>query len=148
ASLLIQSILSAHWGTAVVGLAEAGLWTGNASGTTFSPATLDLAILMGAAGLAIRLFALRTYPLLAAEKICAGIAAVFVPVLMFAVAFMSFGGIHWNSTSWYSAGLLAIVCLLIVSGWARGGSAGIWVLRAALCLAAYLVIATYWFKLI
>jgi hypothetical protein len=146
---VMRLLWSARWPSALLGLARSALWNSNSSFTTFSQTTLNVLLLLLAAGAALWLrAALRKQAAPAAWLVVAG-STVFSVILIYAMVLFgaAYGSIFPNTSSWYCAGLLPGVFLLAMSGFSQGGRAGRWLARAVLGLSVYVLALTYFAKL-
>jgi hypothetical protein len=147
---VMRAFWSVRWPSALLGLAHSALWNSNSSFTMFSQATLNVLLLLLAAGAALWLRgALRRQATPAAWLTVAG-SAVFSVIPIYAMVFFgaAYGGISPNVNAWYSAGLLPGVFLLAMSGFSQGGRPGRWLARGTLAASVYVLALTYFAKLI
>jgi hypothetical protein len=144
---LLEAALMLPWGKSIVYMAHSSLWTGNNSFTAFSSTTLNLVLLLLAAGLCCYLFHRPWRP---AERVtiaaillfCASLA--YVSVTFFAG---SKGG-AFAAVPWYMQGLLAPVLLLAFLGMSRSGRWGALLAHLTVLLWGYVLAATWLVKLI
>lgn len=142
-----EAFLSLNWPAAIPGLARAVLWNGNASFTTYSAGTFDVMIGLLLAGVLL-LARARGEPVTGVLVLSGSAVFSLVPVYAMVLVGAPLGAVFPGSVSWYGAGLLAGVYLLACAGFAAGGRAGQWLLRACLALSAVVVAGTYFAKLI
>jgi hypothetical protein len=147
---VVRTFLSTSWPQALAGMARGMLWTANSSFTAFSQATLDVLLLLLAAGAAFWLRSIRGRRGTPAEWLVLAGSAMFTAIPVYAMVLFSagFGRVYPNVNSWYGAGLLPGAFLLAMSGFSSGGRAGRWLARAALGLGVYILALTYFAKLI
>jgi hypothetical protein len=147
---IVQTILSTSWPRALAGMARGTLWNANSSFTSFSQTTLNVLLLLLAAGGAFWLLGIRHRRGTPAEWMLFGGSSVFaaVPIYAMVLASTGLGLVYSNANSWHSAGLLPGAFLLAMRGFSRGGRTGRWLARAALALNVYILALTYFAKLI
>jgi hypothetical protein len=147
---IVESIQSVNWPAALVGMARGALWNANNSFTTYSARTLNVVIALLAAGLFLLARRGRERAGRPAALVVLAGSAVFAVVPIYALALFGAqsGAAYPNANSWYSAGLLPGVYLLACAGFAAAGRVGRWLLRGLLALAAFVLAATYFAKLI
>jgi hypothetical protein len=141
---------SVRWSPALLGLARSALWNSNSSFGIFSQTTLNVLLLLLTAGAALWLRgALRKQATPAAWLVVAG-CAVFsvIPIYVMVLFGTVFKGIVTNANSWHSAGLLPGVFLLAMSGFSQGGRPGRWLARGTIAAGVYVLVLTYFAKLI
>jgi hypothetical protein len=136
-----------HWASTATFLARGSLWTGNASFTSFSKLTLDivLALLL----VAIVLWALKRNAIRPAESV------IFIAVVVFSVAvayascasFAHTKGDSPGASPWYSQVLLAPVVTLAYLGMSRSKRFGRFLAASTTVLWAWVLVATWAFKL-
>jgi hypothetical protein len=133
-----------------MGLARSALWNANSSFTVFSQATLNVLLLLLAAGAALWLRgALRKQAAPAAWLAVAGTTLFStIPIYGMVLLGAAYRGISPNVDSWYSAGLLPGVFLLAMSGFSQGGRPGRWLARGTIAAGVYVLALTYFAKLI
>jgi len=144
---LLEAALTLPWGQSIVYMAHSSLWTGNNSFTAFSSTTLNLVLLLLAAGLCFYIF---HRPLRAAERVAIVAIVVFCASLAYiSVTFFagSKGG-AFAAVPWYMQGLLAPVLLLAFLGMSRTGRWGALLARLTVLLWGYILAATWLAKLI
>lgn len=147
---VVQTFLSTSWPPVLAGMARGVLWNANSSFTSFSQATLNVLLLLLAAGAAFWLRSVvrhrRATP---AEWLALAGSAVFtaIPVYAMVLASTGMGRIYSTANSWHAAGLLPGAFLLAMSGFSSGGRAGRWLARAVLGLSVYVLVLTYFAKL-
>lgn len=144
---LLEAALALPWGKSIVYMAHSSLWTGNNSFTAFSSATLNLVLLLLAAGLCFYVFhrpwrAPERVTMAAILLFCASLA--YISVTFFAG---SKGG-AFAAVPWYMQGMLAPVLLLAFLGMSRAGRWGAVLARLTLPLWGYVLAATWLAKLI
>ena len=147
---VLRVFWSVRWPSALMGLARSALWNANSSFTVFSQATLNVLLLLLAAGAALWLrSAVRKQAAPAAWVIVAG-SAVFsvIPLYSMVLFGAAYRGLSPNVNSWYSAGLLPGVFLLAMSGFSQGGRLGRWLARGTIATGVYVLALTYFAKLI
>jgi hypothetical protein len=123
------------------------LWTGNNSFTAFSSTTLNLVLLLLAAGLC---FYLSHRPWRPPERVAIAAIVLFCASLAYiSVTFFagSKGG-AFAAVPWYMQGLLAPVLLLAFLGMSRAGRWGSLLARLTVLLWGYVLAATWLAKLI
>jgi hypothetical protein len=147
---VIDSFLAVDWPAAIPGLARGALWNANNSFTTYSAGTLNLMLVLMAAGAVLLLRKWRELPGRPAALIVAGGSIVFTAIPVYAMVLFAvlFGREYPNANSWYSAGLLPGAFLLACAGCAEGGRAGRWLLRGLLAVSTVVLAGTYFAKLL
>ena len=149
-SAVVQTILSTSWPPVLAGMARGMLWNANSSFTSFSQTTLNVLLVLLAAGAAFWLRGLRGRRGTPAEwSVLAG-STMFtaIPIYAMVLAGAGLAQVYSTANSWHSAGLLPGVFLLAMRGFSSTGRAGRWLARAALGLAVYILALTYFAKLI
>lgn len=143
----LKAGLKLPWRESIRYMAHSSLWTGNNSFTTFSANTLDLVLLL--LGLGALLYLLRAKPdpaefLLAATVIlfCCGVA--FISVAFYSAT----NGGAISAVPWYQQVLLAPVLLITFLGLHRWRRVGALLSAGLVLLWTYLLLATYWAKLV
>ena len=135
------------WLESIRYMAHSSLWTGNNSFTTFSSATLNLVLLLLGAG--VVLYTLRARPDPAELTLATAVVLFCCGVAVISVAFFasSKGAVN-SAVPWYQQVLLMPILLIVFLGlhrWKRVGTVG----GAAFVLVwTYLLLATYWVKLV
>ena len=147
---VVRTFLTTSWPHALAGMAHGMLWNANSSFTAFSQATLNVLLLLLAAGAAFWLRGVRGRRGTPAEWLVLAGSAIFTAIPIYTMVLFSsgFGRVYANVNSWYGAGLLPGAFLLAMSGFSSGGRAGRWLARAALALNVYILALTYFAKLI
>lgn len=142
--------LAMPWGAVLAVSARRALWTANNSFDAFSSATLNgmLVLALAAAALYARA-AWRKRPapgewVLMAGILLFGAATAYSTTTLFAI----FGGIAAGGAPWYTPAIFPAVFVLLAAGLERGGTAGRWVLAGMLAAWTWVLIATWWVKLI
>jgi hypothetical protein len=146
---VVQTILSTSWPQALAGMARGLLWNANSSFTSFSQATLNVLLVLLAAGGAFWLRGVRDRRGTPAEWLVFSGSALFtaIPIYAMVLANTGLGRVYSNANSWHGAGLLPAAFLLAMRGFSSGGRAGRWLARAALGLSVYILGLTYFAKL-
>ncbi|MDP8981769.1 MAG: hypothetical protein M3O35_14400 [Acidobacteriota bacterium] len=146
-SQMFKTAVAVPWLESIRYMAHSSLWTGNNSFTTFSSFTLNLALLLLAAGVVLYVWNAR--------RDAAGwitIAAILLFSCGLAVVTVAFfsgtSGRAIAAVPWYSQVLLAPVLLIVFLGFARVRRWGRALASITVALWAYLMIATYLAKLI
>jgi hypothetical protein len=144
---LLKTATAVPWIESIRYMAHSSLWTGNNSFTTFSSMTLNLALLLVAAGLVLYFIYARRD---AAEWITIAAIVLFSSGLaLITVAFYSgTSGRAIGAVPWYSQVLLAPVLLIVFLGFSRAGGWGRVLAAVTVMLWAYVMGATYVAKLI
>ncbi len=146
-SQMLKTAVAVPWLESIRYMAHSSLWTGNNSFTTFSSFTLNLALLLLAAGVALYLWNARRD---SAEWIV--IAAIVLFSCGLAVVTLAFfsgtSGRAIAAVPWYSQVLLAPVLLIVFLGFARVRRWGPALASITVALWAYVMIATFLAKLI
>ena len=146
---VVQTILSTSWPPVLAGMARGMLWNANSSFISFSQATLNVLLLLLAAGAAFWLRMVRNRRCTSAEWLVLAGSAVFtaIPVYAMVLASTGLGRVYSTANSWHGAGLLPGAFLLAMMGFSSGGRAGRWLARAVLGLSVYVLALTYFAKL-
>ena len=146
---VVQTIWSTSWPQALAGMARGLLWNGNSSFTSFSQATLNVLLLLVAAGGVYWLLGVRKSRGTPAEWLVFSGSVLFtaIPIYAMVLANAGLGQVYSNANSWHGAGLLPGAFLLAMSGFSRGGRAGRWLARAMLAAGVYVLAVTYFAKL-
>ena len=143
----LKAALQLPWRESIRYMAHSSLWTGNNSFTTFSTATLDL--LLALLGVGVFLYLLRARPDPAELLLAASIILFSCGVAFISVAFYSAtSGAAISAVPWYQQVLLVPVLLIAFLGLHRRRRIGALVFAALALLWTYLLLATYWAKLI
>jgi hypothetical protein len=147
---VVQTILSTSWLAVLAGMARGMLWNANSSFTSFSQTTLNVLLLLLAAGAAFWLRMIRNRRGTPAEWLVLAGSAVFtvIPIYAMVLASTGLGQVYSTANSWHSAGLLPGVFLLAMSGFSQGGRPGRWLARGTLAASVYILALTYFAKLI
>jgi hypothetical protein len=147
---IVRTFLSTSWPAALAGMARGLLWNANSSFVAFSRATLNVLLSLLAAGAAFWLRSVRGRRGQPAEWLVFSGSALFtaIPVYAMVLANTGLGQVYSNANSWHGAGLLPGAFLLAMRGFSSGGRAGRWLARAALGLSVYILVLTYFAKLI
>ncbi|MBI3694634.1 MAG: hypothetical protein HY238_07310 [Acidobacteria bacterium] len=144
---VLSSLVGVNWLAAVPSLARSGLWTGNNSFTTFSQATLNLVLLLFLVA-AVLYLVRRPWPreewIVAAGCACYGLAFWYAIGQSFVFTGSTAAGPH----AWLTQPLLAPGLCLLLCGLARSGRLGRIVTTALVALGAYMISATYVWKLV
>ena len=135
------------WLASIHYMALSSLWTGNNSFTTFSSATLYIVLLLLAAALILYARSARFY---APELLTISTVLVFCCALagISVTFFLATKGGAIAAVPWYMQLLLAPVLLLAFLGLQRTHGTGHWLAIALAAIWGYILIATYWIKLI
>jgi len=150
----IQAVTAAlpriPWLETIGYMARGSLWTGNNTFSTFSRITLDLMVALLCAGIIARLVAIRKEKLRGAEWIVLGGIFCFLLELIYATAqeYVFRQGTSAGASVWHVQPLLVPLMCLVLRGLARAGRYGRWLQVALLLVWTYVIIATYWLKLI
>lgn len=138
------------WLTVLASSARRSLWTGNNTFESFSAGTLNLMLLLAAAGLALYAWMARRRLPGAAEGVLLAGGALFAALLVYSTAalYLVFGDEALGGAPWYTPVLFPAGYGLLAVGLERGGRAGRWMATAMAVLWGYLMAATWWFKLI
>jgi hypothetical protein len=147
---VFAAALHLPWARSALTAARAALWTGNNSGTAFHGATLNLMLLLAAAGVCLYVRRALMHGAPAPERIViAGLLTYFVG-LAFSAA-LTFNYTHGAGivpSPWYSQPLFPPgLCLLMVA-FSAPGLAGRVLWAGTLWLWAYVISATYVAKLL
>jgi hypothetical protein len=136
-----------NWPAALLGMAHGGLWCGNASFTTFSAATLNAILALLVAGW---LLWGRQRAIGPAQWLVAGGTLLFSAIPLYAMLLFGAmqGRVHPAANSWYTAAMLPGALLVAAAGFASRPAAGKCLARLLMLLAAYVVAATFFAKLI
>ncbi len=138
---LWQAATSIDWIGWMIYIIHAGLWTGNNSFTSFSRGTLDLLLVILAAGIVLRFargHAGRGVLAIAAPIVAMGAVLAYSTVMLRAYT----GGETTGTGPWYIPAILAPLFALSFGGLGR-------VLRVtATVLSGYVLVVTYWVKLL
>ena len=138
------------WPSTIYSSLHGALWTGNNSFTSFSIRTLDVVLLL--TGSALLLWFARSFSSVTRrqEWTIAWAALTFGASLLYANAmfYAQARASYYTATPWYAQTLGPALACLVVLGAARSGVAGRWLAAALAALTGYLVIATFWVKLI
>ena len=127
--------------------ARAALWTGNNSFRSFSTKTLRLLVASWAAGLLLWIAHRKKR---APEWIVLLYSSAFILALVYDTAINDVAS-HGQAISpapWYAQPLLVPMLSLALIGAARGRTAGRWIGALLVLVFTYVLIATYWVKLI
>jgi hypothetical protein len=138
------------WFETIGYMARGSLWTGNNTFSTFSRITLDLMLALICAGVIARLVATRKEGLNSTERIVLAGIFCFILELVYATAqeYVFRQGMSAGASVWHTQPLLVPVMCLVLAGFARAGPYGRWLRVALLLVWTYVIIATYWLKLI
>jgi hypothetical protein len=150
--LAVGAIGRVPWLRSMRQLAFASVWTGNNSFSSFSVVTISLLI----AGLAVAGGA-YAYGLLrrrgdapAGEKVVLAGAALYGSALIYstAVTYWSTNGNAVSTLPWYTQPMIPVMLTLCFAGLAGLGTIGTAVRTWLIWLSAYIMVATYWAKLL
>ena len=138
------------WGRATAAYARWALWTGNNSFATFSAATLNILLLLGLAAAACGLYAAWKRRPAAREAVLAAGILLFCAVLVYSTSnlYLTFGEAAFGGGNWYAAVLFPCIFVLLAQGLEHSGTAGRVLLCAMLAAWGYVLVATWWLKLI
>ncbi|MGO9241631.1 MAG: hypothetical protein ACLQBJ_12550 [Bryobacteraceae bacterium] len=148
---LAGALIHLPWIRSIRNLAFAGQWTGNNSFNSFSWVTLSM-LLAGLAAAAVLyvvdVLRRRTVPGDEIAVLCG--CACYGCALLFSTAVNSWftRGAYVIASPWYLEPLMPIVLLLLFAALARSGRLGAGVARWIVAWSAYIILATYWAKLI
>ncbi|MDP9053663.1 MAG: hypothetical protein M3N93_05090 [Acidobacteriota bacterium] len=147
AGMFLSAALKLPWLDSIRYMAHSSLWTGNNSFTTFSATTLNILLLLLASATLLYLRRAKRDP---AELLAAASILLFsCGVAFISVAFFSAThGAAIAAVPWYQQVLLPPVLMLAFLGAHRARRFGVPVSAALLLLWAYILVATYWTKLI
>lgn len=148
---LAGALIHLPWIRSIRDLAFASQWTGNNSFNSFSWVTLSmlLAGLAAAAVLyAVEVLRRRKAPVGEMAALCG--CACYGCALLFSTAVNSWftRGVYVIASPWYLQPLMPIVLLLLFAALARFGRLGAGVAQWIVAWSAYIILATYWAKLI
>ncbi|HLH40448.1 MAG TPA: hypothetical protein VKX39_14960 [Bryobacteraceae bacterium] len=131
---------------AIEASARSALWTGNNTFRAFSKATLRILLAVWAAALLLWMAQRHR----AAEWIALLYSSAFFAALLYDAAINDAvsHGENVNPAPWYAQPLLVPILSLAFLGAARGRALGKWIASAMVLLSGYVLIATYWAKLI
>lgn len=146
-SAVWDTALSTSWPAALAGMARGGLWSGNNSFTTFSAATLNLILLLLAAGCVLWIRAGQRSPQ-HWTVITGTVLFSAIPIYAMLLFGTMYGQVHPGANSWYTVSLVPGAALIAFAGFSSKPRAGSWFARALIVLSAYVLAATYFAKLI
>lgn len=143
---VIGSAGKLNWPAVIVAGARSSLWTGNNSFTAFSGSTE--AVVITACAIALVLWMRGRHN--AAEAITVVFCCLFLAALGYdsVVAFISSAGTARGPSPWYSQILLAPMLGLALLGCSRAAALGKAIAMVLVSVSAYMLTATYLFKLI
>jgi hypothetical protein len=144
---LLKTATAVPWLESIRYMAHSSLWTGNNSFTTFSSATLDLVLLLLAAG--VVLYCMHARRDAAEWIVIAAIVLFSCGLALITVAFFAgTSGRAIGAVPWYSQVLLAPVLLMVFLGFSRVNRWGRVLTPITIVLWSYVMGATYVAKLI
>lgn len=146
----LRALPSLPWWKILIDSAHGALWTGNNSFTSFSAATLNLALAGMLAAAALWLGTIRQSAHAAEEWLVAAGCLSYVPALIYYCGMIS-AYTHEMGISvaaWYLQVLSAPAACLLMLGCARSGWWGRLTSAALVLVSAYILCATYLVKLI
>ena len=138
------------WFETIGYMARGSLWTGNNTFSTFSRITLDFMVVLICAGIIARFVATRKEGIHPAERIVVAGIFCFILALAYATAqeYVFRQGASAGTSVWHTQPLFVPVMCLVLVGFAHAGRYGRWLRAAMLLVWTYVIIATYWLKLI
>lgn len=149
---LLRTARRLPWGHALLRSLFEGLWSGNNSFTAFSSGTLWLVSAGLGFGCVVYVvgIARRGWRIPAAEQVVLGCIALYGAALMYYVvlSYQVSSGAIVSSCPWYTAPLAPLVLALLFRGFERMPLAEKVVVPWLVWLSAYVILATYWAKLV
>ncbi len=142
----VKDLRPARVPAAAEAAARSALWTGNNSFRAFSKATLRVLLVLWAAALLLWIAQRHR----AVEWITLLYSGAFFAALLYDAALNDAvsHGANVNPAPWYAQPLLVPLLSLAFLGAARAGAAGKWIASLIVALSGYVLMATYWAKLI
>lgn len=134
-----RAAVEIHWAGAAETIARTALWTGNNSFTAFSSRTVTLLMILLACGC----IGWLRFP---REKLLGAGCALFASALLFAQLLFYEGEV--TVAPWYTIAAAAPFACLICAGLSRSARIGRCIAVALHAVLAYVIVATYWLKLI
>jgi hypothetical protein len=149
-SRVFAAALHLPWARAALTAARTALWTGNNSGTVFHAATVNLMLLLVAAGACLYARRALTHRATPPERIVLAGLLCYLLGLAFSMAltFNYTRGAGIAPSPWYAQPMFPPGLCLLLLGFAVGGVAGRVLWAATLWLWAYVISATYVAKLL
>lgn len=146
----VRTALGIPWPAVVRSLARGAVWTGNNSFTAFSSTTVDVFLLLCLLAAACWLITRNRAARPRAELLSAAGIAVFCAALLYANALFAAhaGAASYVATPWYIQTLGAPCACLAGLGLSRARATGRWLAAALAAVCTYLILATYWLKLL
>jgi hypothetical protein len=144
---VMHALVAINW-TATAGyMARASLWTGNNSFTSFSTTTLNAMLILIATGGVLCIMRRDRGPRF---RVLFAAIGLYCAMLLYATGaiYARTNGESAGASPWYSIPLLAPVYAAVFMGFARAGRAARWLTSAFVALSAYVLVATYWVKLL
>jgi hypothetical protein len=145
-SLALKDIRIQEIPSFIESCARGAIWTGNNSFRSFSTSTLR--VYLGLGVLCVALWALSRHQ--SPEWIVALYCGLFILALAYnsAINHVTSGGTVASPGAWYTQVLLVPVLALAFLGTTRAGRLGKVLAAAMMLTSGYILVATYWFKLI
>jgi hypothetical protein len=146
-STLIDAAGRAPWGLSIDTTVHSMIWTGNNSDTSFNRRTVNAMLALMALGMT-RFVVRKDWT--AGQAVAIGAVAAFTAALGYSAAIKVFstGGVAIAPSAWYATPAVIPVFCLVADGFSRLGRAGKAAAIAAASLWAYVIVATWWAKLI
>lgn len=147
---ILAAMKQIPWLTALPGFGRQALWGANNSGTVFSAATLNIALilLLAAAVLALRQLR-RTEKRDAPLMLLSGVV-LYLAALAYSIGdhYVMTRGAIYALMPWYCPPLFPLLAVFLFWGLARSRVAGPWIAAALLAVWTYVFVATWLVKLI
>jgi hypothetical protein len=145
-----EGFRAVHWLSAIPYMARASLWSGNNSFTSFSQVTLNLLLALLAAGFVLHVRHMQRRGWKRPELVIAAGIASFCAALVFvtSVSVWFTRGAEQGAKPWYTQLLLVPVLCLVFAGCEKGGRWGRAIAAVIVSVWTYLILATYFAKLL